>query len=149
MHFSDYLKLQKDYEEQKRLEAYQLSRPLPVPKTTKLHAVLWTLLLVLLVAAVVLLCVWLIDGIVLRVCVLAVGLLVLLEFYLRFLGIKLVECYQHYTDAEVRRRCLCIPSCSEYAIACLKKYELIRALRRIRRRLYVTCRGDEYKLDPP
>ena len=110
MHFSDYLKLQKDYEEQKRLEAYQLSRPLPVPRTTWLCVVLWALLLVLLTVAVALACVWLIDCFALRVCVLAVGLLTLLEFDLRFWGIKIVECYQHYTDADVRRRCLCIPS---------------------------------------
>ncbi|MBQ9805334.1 MAG: membrane protein insertion efficiency factor YidD [Clostridia bacterium] len=65
------------------------------------------------------------------------------------MGIKLVECYQHYTSEEVRRRCLCVPSCSEYAIACFKKYWFIQAILKIRKRLYFTCQGDEYKLDPP
>ena len=57
------------------------------------------------------------------------------DFYLRFLGIKAVECYQHYAKEETRRKCLCVPSCSEYAILCLKKYELIKALLKIKKRI--------------
>ena len=71
------------------------------------------------------------------------------ECLLRLIGIKVVECYQHYAKEETRRNCLCIPSCSEYAILCLKKYELIRALLKIRKRLYVTCVGSEYIIDNP
>ena len=56
--------------------------------------------------------------------------------------------YQHYAGEKVRRRCLCIPSCSENAILCLRRYPLIWALMKIRKRLYKTCK-EEYKLDFP
>lgn len=67
----------------------------------------------------------------------------------RFLLIKAVECYQHYAKEETRRRCLCMPTCSEYAIAVLKRFPLPKALRMIRKRLYVTCRDGQYKKDFP
>ena len=51
------------------------------------------------------------------------------EFFIRFFGIKLIECYQHYAADEVRRNCRCLPSCSEYSILVLKKYMVI--IRRI------------------
>ena len=37
----------------------------------------------------------------------------------------------------------------EYAILCLKKYELIHALLKIRKRLFVTCKGSDYIIDDP
>lgn len=71
------------------------------------------------------------------------------ETYGRFLGIKIVECYQHYASEATRRKCKCVPSCSEYAILCLKKYGLIKALLKIKKRLFVTCQGFDYILDDP
>ncbi len=67
----------------------------------------------------------------------------------KFVCIKAVECYQHYAKEETRRRCLCMPTCSEYALAVLKKYPLSVALRKIRKRLFVTCSGAIYLKDPP
>ncbi len=66
----------------------------------------------------------------------------------KYFCIKLVECYQHYAKEETRRRCSCKPTCSEYSILVLKKYCLIVALIKIRKRLFHTCNG-EYKIDFP
>jgi len=45
---------------------------------------------------------------------------------------------------------MCVPSCSEYAIICLEKiFPLTVALLKIRKRLYKTCKGEDYKLDFP
>lgn len=67
---------------------------------------------------------------------------------LRLLLIKIVRCYQHYAREEIRRFCMCMPSCSEYAIAVLKKYPLAVAIFKIVFRLKVTCDG-EMKIDMP
>ena len=67
---------------------------------------------------------------------------------LRLLLIKVVECYQHYAKEELRRFCMCMPSCSEYAIKVLKRYPLAVALFKIVFRLTVTCDG-EMKIDLP
>lgn len=68
---------------------------------------------------------------------------------LRLLGIVFVKCYQHHASEERRRRCLCKPTCSEYAILCFKKYIFIYAIIKIRKRLLFTCKGEDYKIDPP
>ncbi len=67
---------------------------------------------------------------------------------LRLLLIKLIRCYQHYASDELRAFCMCMPSCSEYSIAVLKKYPLIIAIFKIVFRLTVTCDG-EMKIDMP
>ena len=70
------------------------------------------------------------------------------EFFLRYFGIVLVKCYQHYASDEMRSTCHCVPSCSEYSILVLKKYPLIIAFCKIYKRLNKTCNGD-YKEDYP
>ncbi len=67
----------------------------------------------------------------------------------RLLCIKLVECYQHYAKEETRRKCLCKPTCSEYAIIVLRKDILLVALFKIAKRLFKTCKGGIYKKDEP
>lgn len=138
------------YYEQRRLEKYQQERALPKPQTTKLTVVLYVvLLLVILVGFAILLFVfsplelWA-DTLAFISCIICV-----VELYGRRLAIKIVECYQHYAPEATRRRCKCVPSCSEYAIICLKKYELIYALSKIRKRLFVTCKGFDYIIDNP
>ena len=66
-----------------------------------------------------------------------------------FIAIKAVECYQHYAKEETRRRCMCKPTCSEYAIAVLKKHFILIALRKIKVRLFSTCKSGNYKIDMP
>ena len=67
---------------------------------------------------------------------------------LRILLIKLIRCYQHYASEDLRRFCMCVPSCSEYAIAVLKKYLFVIAIYKIIYRLVVTCDGEK-KIDMP
>ena len=77
------------------------------------------------------------------ICYLVIDLLLL-----RLLLIKIVRCYQHYAKEELRRFCMCMPSCSEYAVAVLKKYPLVIAIFKIIYRLTVTCDG-WMKIDLP
>lgn len=65
------------------------------------------------------------------------------------LCILLVKCYQHYAKEATRRKCLCKPTCSEYALAVLKKCWLPIALHKIRIRLFKTCTNGYYKIDLP
>lgn len=60
-----------------------------------------------------------------------------------------IRCYQHYASENIRRSCLCKPTCSEYAIIVIKKYCLIKALVLIYIRLFKTCTGKIYKIDFP
>ena len=67
---------------------------------------------------------------------------------LKYLLISIIKCYQHYAPEETRRLCLCVPSCSEYAIVVLKKYFIVVAIYKIIKRLVKTCDGN-YKIDEP
>jgi len=150
MNPNEYTKILKEYQKQKEIEEYQQIRVLVIPKTTYTHIVLWSLLGFVIDLGLCIILHQFIDLTpVMKTIVIIIPVLFFSEFYLRFLGVKIVECYQHYAKEETRRRCLCVPSCSEYAILCLKKYELIYALLKIRKRLFVTCKGDDYILDDP
>ncbi len=147
LEWEEYLKF---YDEQKRLEEYQKTRPLKRPKTTKLTAALHLAALIVLVFGFTFfllffspLKLWM------NVIILNLYLLIIAETYAKIVTIKFVECYQHYASEERRRKCKCVPSCSEYAILCLKKYELFYALLKIRKRLFVTCKGFDYIIDEP
>lgn len=138
------------YHTQKRLEKYQQERKLPRPKTTKLTVGLYTALLLMILGGLIILLfffssmpLWA-NTVVFALCVICAA-----ESLGRLLSIRIVECYQHYAPETTRRKCKCIPSCSEYAILCLKKHTLIRALCKIRKRLLVTCQGFDYIIDDP
>ena len=83
-------------------------------------------------------------GLVVALCYLVLWLLLP-----NYLLVTCVSCYQHYASVDVRRTCLCKPTCSEYAILVLRKSPFPIAAVRIAKRLFVTCRGTAYKLDPP
>lgn len=138
------------YLEHLRREKYQRTRVLARPKTTK-WTVAWCVLLLLLLVGLPLTALWMLSDLSgwINLLISVVFVAIVLETYGRFLGIKAVECYQHYADEKTRRKCKCIPSCSEYAILCFQKYELVYALLKIRKRLYVTCQGFEYIVDNP
>lgn len=59
-----------------------------------------------------------------------------------------IKIYQHYASDEVRRQCSLMPSCSEYALQSLHKYNVIKALYKIFTRLNSKCNGI-YKIDYP
>lgn len=140
----------KEYKRQKRLEEIVTNRVLNRPKIKKWQVVaIFTILPFLLWGSIFL-------GVIIKTQVvykflLAFSLfLLVIESYLRICLVAAVKCYQHYAKEETRKTCKCIPSCSEYAIMCLKTiYPLAIALLKICKRLYVTCNGEEYKVDFP
>jgi putative component of membrane protein insertase Oxa1/YidC/SpoIIIJ protein YidD len=78
------------------------------------------------------------------------GLLVVsVMILLRSILIGLIKLYQHYAHESVRRRCLFMPTCSEYAILALRKYGVLRSLPMIYDRLFKRCQGDTYRIDYP
>ena len=130
-----------------RLVKKYLKRELVRPKTT------WAVLII--IGALMLVLPFCIGYILVRIfsffsplwcyfiCYLSIDLLLL-----RLLLIKLVRCYQHYASEDLRRFCMCMPSCSEYAIAVLKKYPILIAIIKIVIRLVVICDG-EMKIHNP
>ncbi|MBR6427397.1 MAG: membrane protein insertion efficiency factor YidD [Clostridia bacterium] len=149
MNQTEHKEIIKEYQKQREMEEYQRSRALDIPKTTYAHVIIWSILYIIIIVGFCVFSLFVYLPFALKVLTIPAVVLIFSDYYFRFLGKKAVECYQHYAKEETRRRCLCIPSCSEYAILCFKKYELIKALTKIRRRLYVTCRGDDYKIDLP
>lgn len=67
----------------------------------------------------------------------------------RKIVIGIVELYQHYAPEYMRRRCLLMPTCSEYMILAVKKYGTIRGVCKGINRLFVRCRGTVYYIDSP
>ncbi len=70
-------------------------------------------------------------------------------FFLKKILVTAVELYQHYAPEDVRRRCVCMPTCSEYAILALRKYGVIKGLYKIYGRLTKKCKGSIYSIDYP
>lgn len=140
----------KEYAKQKKLEEFISHRQLIRPNTKK-----WQVILLFSVALFLFFCATIFSVLlptkaIVKIPVLILLLLFILESYIRYCLIQTVKCYQHYAKEETRRRCMCVPSCSEYAILCLrKKFPLVVALIKIRTRLYKTCKGEDYKLDFP
>ena len=131
------------------MEKYSRERILPRPKTNA-----WTILFMLLtyllfsfLVAISIIYLFKISGYEWMIYLLSYVTFGLLS--LKLFCIKLIECYQHYAKEEVRRRCVCVPSCSEYAIAALKKYNVFKALRKIHVRLITTCGSFGFLHDDP
>ena len=139
----------KEYSRQKKLEEIVHSRSLTRPDTRKWQVILAFAIFPILIAMVVFVSLRIKIDMICRILFLFMTIILVAELYLRFCLIQTVKCYQHYASEETRRRCLCIPSCSEYAIIALRKFPLIIALIKIRKRLYKTCKGEEYILDFP
>ena len=70
-------------------------------------------------------------------------------FVARKAAIGLIRLYQRYALEFTRRQCCCMPTCSEYSIICLQKYNLIKAIIKIRKRLFKTCGSLGYIEDWP
>ncbi|MBQ7392190.1 MAG: membrane protein insertion efficiency factor YidD [Clostridia bacterium] len=140
----------KEYKRQKMLEQIVLKRARKRPTTLKWYLALLLAFVPLFIFCAIYLYTILQIAFVLKLLVAFFVILLTVEIYFRYCLIQAVKCYQHYAKDETRKRCLCIPSCSEYAIISLKRiFPLIIALIKIRNRLYVTCDGQEYKVDFP
>ena len=140
----------KEYAKQRKLEAIISQRPLVRPNTKKWQVILLFSALPVLLWGTVVFLFWLPVAAMHRLFVCILLLVLILELHLRYCLVQTVKCYQHYAKEETRRRCLCVPSCSEYALLCLRRtFPLMVALLRIRTRLYKTCKGEDYKIDYP
>lgn len=67
----------------------------------------------------------------------------------RWFAIDCVQLYQHYAPERVRRRCVLMPSCSEFAIIALKRYGFIIGCVMTYYRLIKRCRGTIYRIEYP
>ena len=140
----------KEYAKQKKLEKIVNSRELIRPNVKKWQVATVFAILPFLLALIIICLIFLKMSAITKILLCIATAFFVIEIYLRFCFVVLVKYYQAVAKEETRRRCQCIPSCSEYAILALKKvFPFIRALLKIRKRLYKTCNGEEYKIDFP
>jgi len=67
---------------------------------------------------------------------------------LKHFCVMAIELYQRYASEAIRRKCVLMPSCSEYALQALHKYNVFKALYKIFTRLTQKCHG-AYQIDYP
>ncbi|MBQ8342478.1 MAG: membrane protein insertion efficiency factor YidD [Clostridia bacterium] len=140
----------REYKRQKKLEQIVNARVLKRPNVKKWQVTAMFVILPFLLLSAILLSVFVRLAVVYKVLIAVISVVLIFETYVRFCLILTVKCYQRYAADKTRRRCKCIPSCSEYALLALRKcYPLLAAVLKIRKRLYKTCNGEEYKVDFP
>ena len=140
----------KEYVKQKKLEKIINSRIIYRPNVKKWQVATVFAILPFLLATIILSLIFLKISTIAKILLCITMILFVVEIYLRFCFVILVKYYQAIAKEETRRRCQCIPSCSEYAVIALKRvFPLLKALLKIRKRLYKTCNGEEYKIDFP
>lgn len=140
----------KEYDKQKKLEKIVNSRQLTRPNVKKWQVVLSYAILPFLIFAAIYFPVRASLSIAVKIVLPIVFVVAIIESYFRFCLIVIIKYYQAVAKEETRRRCKCIPSCSEYSILTLKRvFPFLLAAIKIRKRLFVTCNGEEYKIDFP
>ena len=72
-----------------------------------------------------------------------------LLFCFKYIIIGAIKLYQHYAPEKIRRRCLFMPTCSEYTIMAVKKYGCIIGLCKSYYRSVYRCQGIIYQIDYP
>lgn len=77
------------------------------------------------------------------------GTLISALLLLRWFAIDCVKLYQHYAPEEVRRRCILMPSCSEFAILAFRRYGFIIGGAMTWYRLHRRCRGTINRIEYP
>lgn len=68
---------------------------------------------------------------------------------LKWCVIDIIKLYQHYAPEHVRRRCILMPSCSEFAIIAVRKYGLIIGSSLTLYRLNHRCKGTIHRIEYP
>ena len=68
--------------------------------------------------------------------------------FLKKICVLFVQLYQHYASEKTRRKCVMMPSCSEYALLALEKYNVFKGLYKTYIRMTTKCKGN-YKIDYP
>jgi len=135
-------------EEQKIACDYVLRREISRPETNILKAMLFILSLLALCAFITLTTSFFYNEIPLRVAFIIILFLLILFFSKRII-VGIVELYQHYAPELLRRKCICMPTCSEYMISAVEKYGVIKGLFKGLYRVRKTCKGLQYKIDYP
>ena len=79
-------------------------------------------------------------------CILSAAFLLLAG---RWFLIMAVLLYQRYAPEHVRQKCVCTPTCSEYALLALRKYVWLRGGYKTYIRLTRTCQGKKHIIDYP
>ena len=128
-------------EKQKMLEDIIKSRSLIRPKTKIITVLTWILAYLLLSFFISTMVIYALQVTKYKWLLYLFSYIIFGFLFSKKICIKAIECYQHYAKEETRRRCICVPSCSEYSISALKKYNIFKALNKIRIRLFKTCRG--------
>jgi putative component of membrane protein insertase Oxa1/YidC/SpoIIIJ protein YidD len=79
------------------------------------------------------------------------GAVVLVEmfFCLKYAIIGAIKLYQRYAPEDIRRRCLFMPTCSEYTIMVVRKYGAVIGFCKAYFRLVYLCRGNIYRIHYP
>jgi len=137
-----------DVEEGKIVRDYVLRRELIRPKTNIVNAAYFLSFLLFVCFVVSMIMKFLFENIPFML------VYILTFFFMMFILLKkiiigLVEIYQHYMPESFRRRCLCMPTCSEYMILAVKKYGALKGILKGFYRLKHTCKGFVYKFDYP
>lgn len=148
---SDEIKaIREEYGIQKKLERIVITRKLQRPNIKKWQVATLFAILPFLLFSAVFSGVKLSDNLFAELAYSLVGALIVSETYLRICFISLVRYYQSKAKETTRRRCKCIPSCSDYSILTLKTiFSFIFAIFKIKKRLFHTCGGSAYKIDFP
>lgn len=68
---------------------------------------------------------------------------------LKWCVIDIIKLYQHYAPEHIRRRCILMPSCSEFAIIAIRKYGLIIGFFLTLYRLNHRCKGTIHRIEYP
>ncbi len=145
---NNFLDFYETWEGQRKLEKRVNNRKLYRPRTSKFSVIFSYIIFILFLLLIPFLMILKIN-LAVRIIVIVLDILFDIEIILRISFIKTIKCYQRYAKEETRRRCLCIPSCSDYSIACLRIFPLIYAFYKIYKRLFKTCKGEMYLIDKP
>ena len=136
--------------QQKILVQLITSRKIIRPVVKKAHIICAFLILILSIVFIVWLCLTAKLNELSKLFIFLIYLLLFFEVYARFVLILIIKIYQRHAREDIRRRCICLPSCSEYSIISLRTiFPLVFALAKIIKRLVDTCKGEKYVLDYP
>lgn len=146
--------------EQDITAAYCLFRPLNRPNTNWIKAVLYIIsifFLSMVISAVLCLVLKAVGFFsadelkniktLITIYIIVFSILVLLTLKISLIG--LVHLYQHYAPEWMRRRCMCMPTCSEYMIMAIRKYGPFVGTYKGLIRLTKNCGGIIFKIDYP
>lgn len=130
---------------------YCLKRPLSRPSMSYMRLLSILLIFSIVSALLLFLCKYLCDALensLYVICFTIVLNSIFFYYLIKCILILIVKCYQRYASDDLRRSCVCMPTCSEYAIVAIKRYNLFKAIRMICIRLTKGCQGD-YHIDFP